>query len=134
MLIMKKQRNLSYNISILAFLFVISSVMVTSSPFQMLLNVNPIFNSNLIFPEANAADDEENVADIQDSDQGDVKDEEPEQEIGSFEALGGSDETDQEDVKDEEPEQEIGSFEALGGSDETDQEDVKDEEPDQEIG
>ena len=26
------------------------------------------------------------------------------------------------DVKDEEPEQEIGSFEALGGSDETDQE------------
>ena len=58
----------------------------------------------------------------------DVKDEEPEQEIGSFEALGGSDETDQggdttdqEDVKDEEPEQEIGSFEALGGSDETDQ-------------
>ena len=52
----------------------------------------------------------------------DVKDEEPEQEIGSFEALGGSDETkQQEDVKDEEPEQEIGSFEALGGSDETDQ-------------
>ena len=39
--------------------------------------------------------------------------------------------TDQEDVKDEEPEQEIGSFEALGGSDETDQEDVKDEESDQ---
>ena len=61
------------------------------------------------------------------TDQEDVKDEEPEQEIGSFEALGGSDETDkegdktdQEDVKDEEPEQEIGSFEALGGSDETD--------------
>ena len=69
MLIMKKQRNLSYNISILAFLFVISSVMVTSSPFQMLLNVNPIFNSNLLFPEANAADDEENLADVQDSDQ-----------------------------------------------------------------
>ena len=91
---MKKQRNLSYNISILAFLFVISSVMVTSSPFQMLLNVNPIFNSNLLFPEANAADDEENLADVQDFDQ-DVKDEEPEQEIGSFEALGGSDETDQ---------------------------------------
>ena len=130
---MKKQRNLSYNISILAFLFVISSVMVTSSPFQMLLNVNPMFNSNLLFPGANAADDEENLADVQDSDQ-DVKDEEPEQEIGSFEALGGSDETDQEDVKDEEPEQEIGSFEALGGSDETDQEDVKDEEPEQEIG
>ena len=41
----------------------------------------------------------------------DVKDEEPQQEIGSFEALGGSDETDQEDVKDEEPQQDIGSFE-----------------------
>jgi hypothetical protein len=95
MLIMKKQRNLSYNISILAFLFVISSVMVTSSPFQMLLNVNPIFNSNLIFSEANAADDEENVADIQDSDQGDVKDEESEGEIGSFEALGAIYETQQ---------------------------------------
>ena len=64
---MKKQRNLSYNISILAFLFVISSVMVTSSPFQMLLNVNPMFNSNLLFPGANAADDEENLADVQDS-------------------------------------------------------------------
>ena len=45
-----------------------------------------------------------------------------------------SDKTDQEDVKDEEPEQEIGSFEALGGSDETDQEDVKDEESDQDVG
>ena len=117
MLIMKKQRSLSYNLSILAFLFVISSVMVTSSPFQMLLNVNPIFNSNLLFPGANAADDEENLSDEQDSDQEDVKDEQPEQEIGSFEALGGSDETDQEDVKDEEPDQEVDqtSFEALGG-------------------
>ncbi|MGZ5485955.1 MAG: hypothetical protein ACXWFB_08620, partial [Nitrososphaeraceae archaeon] len=128
---MKKQRNLSYNICILAFLFVISSVMVTSSPFQMLLNVNPIFNSNLLFKLANAADDEENVADLQEPEQQDVKDEEPEQEIGSFEALGGNDDADeQQDVKDEEPEQEIGSFEALGGNDDADeQQDVKDEEP-----
>ncbi|MGZ5490252.1 MAG: hypothetical protein ACXW2E_08025, partial [Nitrososphaeraceae archaeon] len=96
---MKKQRNLSYNICILAFLFVISSVMVTSSPFQMLLNVNPIFNSNLLFKLANAADDEENVADLQEPEQQDVKDEEPEQEIGSFEALGGNDDADeQQDV------------------------------------
>ena len=38
-----------------------------------------------------------------------------------FKDLGISDETDQQDVKDEEPEQEVGSFEALGGSDATDQ-------------
>src|SRR5215210_3911480 len=57
MLIMKKQRNLSYHISILAFLFVISAVMVTSSPFQMLLDVNPTFKSTFSFKLANAADD-----------------------------------------------------------------------------
>src|SRR5215213_8189828 len=54
---MKKQRNLSYHISILAFLFVISTVMVTSSPFQMLLDVNPSFKSTFSFKLANAADD-----------------------------------------------------------------------------
>ena len=58
----------------------------------MLLNVNPIFNSNLLFPEANAADEKKTLQIKQDSDQ-DVKDEEPEQEIGPFKALGGSDET-----------------------------------------
>src|SRR5829696_7568505 len=57
MLIMKKQRNLSYHISILAFLFVISTVMVTSSPFQMLLDVNPSFKSTLSLKLANAVDD-----------------------------------------------------------------------------
>ena len=40
---------------------------------------------------------------------------------------------DEKDVKNEQPEQEIGSSEALGGSDETDQEDVKDEEPDRRL-
>src|SRR5215208_3488879 len=54
---MKKQRNLSYHISILAFLFVMSTVMVTSSPFQMLLDVNPSFKSTFSFKLANAADD-----------------------------------------------------------------------------
>src|SRR5215213_624511 len=54
---MKKQRNLSYHISILAFLFVMSTVMVTSSPFQMLLDVNPSFKSTLSLKLANAADD-----------------------------------------------------------------------------
>src|SRR5215212_467622 len=57
MLRMKTQRNLSYHISILAFLFVISAVMVTSSPFQMLLDVNPSFKSTFSFKLANAADD-----------------------------------------------------------------------------
>ena len=73
--------------------------MVTSSPFQMLFNVNPIFNSNLLFKLANAADDEENVADVQESDQ------------TSFEDLGGSDGTeeqqqdDQKDSKDQDSDQ-----------------------------
>ena len=93
MLIMKKQSNLSYNISILAFLFVMSTAMVTSSPFQMLLDVDPSFKSNLSFKLANAADEEEAIADFQGLEQEDVKDEESEQEFDqtSFEELGGND-------------------------------------------
>src|SRR5215210_1255381 len=105
MLIMKKQKNLSYHISILAFLFVISTVMVTSSPFQMLLDVNPSFKSTLSFKLANAADDKENSADVQEVEQEDVKDEEPEQDFDQdFEGFGGKDDAadEQEDVKDEE--------------------------------
>src|SRR5688500_16487218 len=101
MLIMKKQRNLSYHISILAFLFVISTVMVTSLPFQMLLDVNTSFKSTLSFQLANAADDKENSADVQEVGQEDVKDEESEQEFDqtSFEGFGGKD--DAEDVEQE---------------------------------
>src|SRR5918993_693910 len=93
MLIMKKQRNLSYHISILAFLFVISIVMVTSSPLQMLLDVNPNFKSTLSFKLANAADDKENSADVQEVEQEDVKDDKSEQEFDqtSFEGFGGID-------------------------------------------
>src|SRR5215210_5052469 len=103
MLIMKKQKNLSYHISILAFLFVISTVMVTSSPFQMLLDVNPSFKSTLSFKLANAADDKENSADVQEVEQEDVKDEEPEQDFDqdSFGVFGGKDTDDAEDVDQE---------------------------------
>src|SRR5918993_433516 len=148
MLIMKKQRNLSYHISILAFLFVISIVMVTSSPLQMLLDVNPNFKSTLSFKLANAADDEENSADVQEVEQEDLKDEESKQEFDqtSFEGFGGNDDADeQEDVKDEESKQEFDqtSFEGFGGNDaaeevdqeaqtETDQEATDAEEVDQE--
>ena len=99
MLIMKKQRNLSYHISILAFLFVISTVMVTSSPFQMLLDVNPSFKSTLSFKLANAADDKENSADVQEVEQEDVKDEESDQEFDqtSFEGFGGKDDAEEVD-------------------------------------
>src|SRR5688500_12755198 len=141
MLIMKKQRNLSYHISILVFLFVISMVMVTSSPFQMLLDVNPSFKSTLSYKLANAADDKENSADAQEVEQEDVKDEESAQEFDqtSFEGLGGKDDVadEQEDVKDEESAQEFDqtSFEGFGGNDDVadEQEDVKDEESAQEI-
>src|SRR5918993_2504902 len=138
MLIMKKQRNLSYHLSILAFLFVISIVMVTSSPLQMLLDVNPNFKSTLSFKLANAADDKENSADVQ-VEQEDVKDEESEQEFDqtSFEGFGGNDAADeQEDVKDEESEQEFDqtSFEGFGGNDAAEeQEDVKDDKSEQEF-
>ncbi|HEY6659311.1 MAG TPA: hypothetical protein VIZ62_12365, partial [Nitrososphaeraceae archaeon] len=108
---MKNQRNLSYPISILTFLFVISTVMVTSSPFQMLLDVNPSFKSPLSFKIANAADDKENSADVQEVEQEDVKDEESEQDSDqtSFEGFGGKDDAadEQEDVKDEESEQDF---------------------------
>ena len=136
---MKIQRNLSYNISILAFLLVMSTAMVTSSPFQMLLDVNPSFKSNLSFKLANAADEEEAIADLQGFEQNDVKDEESEQEFDqtSFEELGGNDDAaKQDDVKDEESEQEFDqtSFEELGGNDDAaKQDDVKDEESEQEF-
>ncbi|MGH9999888.1 MAG: hypothetical protein ACRD6Q_01580, partial [Nitrososphaeraceae archaeon] len=96
---MKKQRNLSYHISIIAFLFVISTVMVTSSPFQMLLDINPSFKSTLSFKLANAADDKENSADLQEVEQGDVKDEGSEQEFDqtSFEGFGGNDDAEEVD-------------------------------------
>src|SRR5919107_4567084 len=138
MLIMKKQRNLSYHISILAFLFVISTVMVTSSPFQMLLDVNPSFKSTLSFQLANALDDNENSADVQEVEQEDVKDQESESEQefdqSSFEGFGGKDDADeQEDVKDQESESEQefdqSSFEGFGAKDDADeQEDEKDQE------
>ena len=85
--------------------------MVTSSPFQMLLDVNRNFKSTSSFKLANAADDEENSADVQEVEQEDVKDEESEQEVHetSFEGFGGNDDAanEQEDVKDEESEQEL---------------------------
>src|SRR5215217_3741717 len=57
---MKKEKNITYQIAILAFLFVISTVMVTSAPFQMLSDVNSNFASNFSFKLANAADDDSN--------------------------------------------------------------------------
>ncbi|HSF00811.1 MAG TPA: hypothetical protein VLA48_07945, partial [Nitrososphaeraceae archaeon] len=54
---MNKQKNLPYQIGIIVFLFVMSTVMVTSSPFQMLSDVNPDFESNLSFKIANASTD-----------------------------------------------------------------------------
>ncbi|HEX6293537.1 MAG TPA: hypothetical protein VFZ46_00150, partial [Nitrososphaeraceae archaeon] len=53
---MKKQKNVPYQIGLIAFLFVMSTVLVTSSPFQMLSGVNPDFTSNLSFKIANASD------------------------------------------------------------------------------
>jgi hypothetical protein len=137
MLIMKKQRNLSYHISILAFLFVISTVMVTSSPFQILLDVNPSFKSTLSFKLANAADDKENSADVQEVEQENVKDEESEQEFDqtSFEGFGGKD--DAEDVDQEaqtETEQEAIDAEDVDqeAQTETEQEAIDAEDVDQE--
>ncbi len=64
MLIMKKEKNVTYQIAILAFVFVISTVMVTSAPFQMLSDVNSSFSSNLSFQLANAqGNDEDNSSD-----------------------------------------------------------------------
>src|SRR5687767_4619135 len=104
MLIMKKHRNLSYYIFILAFLFVISTVVVTSSPFQKLLDINPSFKSPLSITLANAADDKEKSA----YEQQDIKDKESEQEFDqtSFERFGDNDDADeQQDIKDKESEQ-----------------------------
>src|SRR5512145_97304 len=53
---MKKQKNVPYQIGLIAFLFIMSTVLVTSSPFQMLSDVNPDFTSNLSFKIANASD------------------------------------------------------------------------------
>src|SRR6187200_2402720 len=91
MFIMKKQRNLRYPISILAFFLIISTIMVTSSLFQMLLDVTPSIKSPLSFKFANAADDKENSA----HQQGDVKAEESDKEFDqtSFKELGGGDES-----------------------------------------
>ena len=53
---MKKQKNVRYQICLIVFLFVMSTVLVTSSPFQMLSDVNPDFVSNLSFKIANASE------------------------------------------------------------------------------
>ena len=63
---MKREKNVTYQIAILAFVFVISTVMVTSTPFQMLSDVNSNFSSNLPFNLANAQEsDEDNSRNIQ---------------------------------------------------------------------
>ena len=54
---MKKEKNVTYQIAILAFLFVISSVMVTSAPFQMLSDVNPKFFNTLTISSINAEEE-----------------------------------------------------------------------------
>src|ERR671912_206119 len=124
MLIMKKQRNLSCHISILAFLFVISIVMVTSSPLQMLLDVNPNFKSTLSFNLAHAADDKENSADVQEVEQ--EAQTETDQEATDAEEVDqeAQTETDQEATDAEEVDQEAQT--------ETDQEATDAEEVDQE--
>src|SRR5919106_1083391 len=53
---MKKQKNVQYQTCLIVFLFLMSTVLVTSSPFQMLSDINPDFTSNLSFKIANASD------------------------------------------------------------------------------
>src|SRR5688500_11684672 len=61
---MKKDKNVTYQIAILAFVFVITTLLVTSAPSQMLSDVNSSFSSVLSFNLANAqGNDEDNSND-----------------------------------------------------------------------
>src|SRR5512145_2086247 len=79
---MKKQKNVQYQTGLIVFLFVMSTVLVTSSPFQILSDVNPDFTSNLSFKIANASTDNGKSEDGGDFDGGD---------FGKSEDVGGFD-------------------------------------------
>ena len=75
MLVMKKQKNVPYQAGLIVFLFVMSVVMVTSSPFQMLSDFNPDFTSNLSFKIAHASVEDENDNEAGEIDQQDFEQE-----------------------------------------------------------